>query len=104
MSITSWADDSSYSYGLNFLSSECVADPMSLNEKKELHTSTQWFFILNILSWIEIWSKKNDSLQGENLMRMGKKQPLQTQCTCDEGIGNQTQATGKEGKFPMVSS
>ena len=37
-------------------------------------------------------------------MRMGKKQPLQTQCTCDEGIGNQTQATGKEGKFPMVSS
>ena len=86
-----------------------VTKQKSLIKKKSGAAHLQWFFILYILSWIEIWSNtvvggENYLLQGEKLLRKYKKKLLHTECTCEKGISNHTQAIEKEGKFPMASS
>ena len=86
-----------------------VTKQKPLNKKnQELHTySGSLFCTFSVelkFEAILLWGERNDLLQGEKLLRKDKKQPLQTQCTCEKGISNHTQAIEKEGKFPTASS
>ena len=117
LSFPSLAHDSSYHYSneLSFFSSECIADPVSLNKSyltKKIWSCTHkysgsslWTFSVELkFEAMLLWQERNDWLQGEIPLRKDKKQLLQTQCTCVKGIGDQTQTTAKKGKFPTVSS
>ena len=87
-----------------------VTKQKSLIKKKnqELHTySGSSFCTFSVglkFEAILLWGERNYLLQGEKLLRKDKKKLLQTECTCEKGISNHTQAIEKEGKFPMASS
>ena len=82
--------------------------PLIKKKNQELHTySGSSFCTFSVglkFEAILLWGERNYLLQGEKLLRKYKKQPLQTQCTCEKGISNHTQPIEKEGKFPRASS